>query len=859
MNALEAELAAERAARRAAEAQVQALAAQQRILLTATSHMIWFKDAAGRYVFCNDAFLRFMNLDHDQVIGRTAAEIFPPAYAVDVEANDQKAVQTGAAIAIAGYVHKGRRLCWIETEKTPVYDDQGELVGIFGISTDITARQATEALLARHARCAEGLARCSQDLLRDRSYSTPTATALVAALRHLRHAVDAHCAAIYARPARSNGQALTLVAHVHAQGADSTCPEQLSLPERVQTALEARCAWGGAAAHGGAPQPATSPALLLLPLHVDGSWWGCLALYRAADEPAWHPQELQALEVAAEMIGAFVQSRNKTDALRRRIAELTALSRIVHAVTGEADLRTALLQVSELLSELFGGAGVTCWLYDERNVRLRREATAGDEPGLADMPATVALSASPLAQQALERETAFLGATVNDDPLLAGPSGPTLLMRLQVWETPLGLLTIRAVPSAKPFTAADIALAETIAGTLASALTNIRLLATEQHQRRLAESLRQVTLDLAGNLDLATLTGALFTQLQRVLPCESAAVLLHHDDALFVTAGMGTPAAHIGRQIALRSAYRVVLPFETRHPVAGLAGDPPWFPWALGDDPCRWMGVPLLRGQTPLGVLAVEYCAAEIPGDELIATLQTFAGHVAIAIDNAQRYQAAAELAAERERRHLARELHDSVSQSLYFANLAAESLPAIWELDPDEGRQRLDELQRFTRSAQAEMRTLLIELRPDLLVDLPLDEALWRLIAVLTAKTAETQLDVQIDPVPVLPPDVQIALYRIAQEALSNVVKHARAAHVGFQLAIAPAYVPRRPWHGTLTLVVVDDGRGFNPAQSPPGRLGLTSLAERAVGIGATLRILSSPGGGTQVRVEWKWERAEG
>ncbi len=355
---------------------------------------------------------------------------------------------------------------------------------------------------------------------------------------------------------------------------------------------------------------------------------------------------------------------------------------------------------------------------------------------------------------------------------------------------------------------------------------------------------------------------AIFTQLKRVLPCESAAVLLRNDDALLLTAGIGSAAHHVGRRIVLSSKHGVVIPFHTRRPAttveasdqaSGAVGAASWFPWEAEASSCRWIGVPLLRGSTPLGVLAVDYCPTDIASDEVITTLQTFASHGASAIDNAQRYQAAAELAAERERQRLARELHDSVSQSLYFANLAAESLPVIWELDPEEGRQRLAELQRFTRSAQAEMRTLLIELRPSLLVDLPLHDALWRLIAVLTAKTAEIQLDVRIGLVPPLPPDVQIALYRIAQEALSNVMKHARAGEVGVYLDLTPAHIPGEAWHGTLTFVVVDDGRGFTPAQTPPGRLGLSSPVERAAGIGATLTIQSTPGAGTQVQVVWE------
>jgi PAS domain S-box-containing protein len=870
---LRAELAAEQAARRAVEAQLDAVAQQQQILLGTTPYLSWFKDVAGRYVFCSDTFLEFLKLRRDQVIGRTAAEVFPADYAAEVEANDRQAMQTGKTLSIAGYVHSGNRLRWIETQKAPVYDAEGRLLGVLGTSIDVTARQTTEELLARHARCAEGLARCSQALLRDRIHAAPPSTALTAALNHLRGAVDADCAVIYTCPPPTSDPSLIATVQVQAADADPTAAyaQRLALPERVRVALEARCSWGGAAPKA-APQGDTPPTLLLLPLHVDGAWWGCLGLYRRPDALAWHPQELQALEVAAEMIGAFLHSRARADELRRRIAELTTLNRIVQTVTSWTHLGRSLKNIGLLVRDLFDAQAISFWLHDEANTNLQRAVYVGRTRTSVDTR-SLAVSASAVAQHALAQNAAVTIDNVPADPLLADVDGPpgaaALVTPLQCWGDNLGLLIIHA-GNEQPFTPADIALAETIAGTLASALFNTRLFAVEQRQRRLAESLRQVALDLSGSLDLKAVTSAIFTQLQRVLPCESAAVLLADGTTLSVMAGIGSAAAAIGQPIPLDSTDRIVAAYHTRRPQIESLAPPeqsrpmhnamPELPWRSRTGtagPGRWIGVPLVRGQTTLGVLAVDYSVAASANDEVISTLEAFAGHVAIAIDNAQRYHAASELAAARERQHLARELHDSVSQSLYFANLAAETLPVIWELDPDEGRQRLEELQRFTNSAQAEMRTLLFELRPGMLVDMPLHDALGRLIAVLTAKMAAVELEIHLGLTPPLPPDVQIALYRIAQEALRNVMQHARAERVGLQLELRPAYILGRPWQGALTLTLADNGRGFDPAAIPPGRLGLTSLAERAAGIGADLQITSAPGAGTQVRVVWTGKSA--
>jgi signal transduction histidine kinase len=216
------------------------------------------------------------------------------------------------------------------------------------------------------------------------------------------------------------------------------------------------------------------------------------------------------------------------------------------------------------------------------------------------------------------------------------------------------------------------------------------------------------------------------------------------------------------------------------------------------------------------------------------------------------------------ERRRLARELHDSVSQALFAVAATASSLPRLWEQDADEGRQALADLRRLTSGAQAEMRALLVELRPESLTRAPLHDLLQTLVTTAAAKTGAA-VDSQLEPVPVLPADVQVALYRIAQEALHNVVKHAAATHISVRLnamSRRTAGERRTPdargarsvldTPETLLLEVADDGRGFDPDQVHSGGLGLASLCERAASIGASLRLASHPGEGTIIAAAW-------
>jgi signal transduction histidine kinase len=207
------------------------------------------------------------------------------------------------------------------------------------------------------------------------------------------------------------------------------------------------------------------------------------------------------------------------------------------------------------------------------------------------------------------------------------------------------------------------------------------------------------------------------------------------------------------------------------------------------------------------------------------------------------------------ERSRLARELHDAVTQTLFSASLIAETLPRSWERDQEKGRRLLRELQQLSRGALAEMRTLLLELRPAALVEANLGDLLHQLAEAATGQ-GDLPVVVTVEGECHLPPDVHVALYRIAQEALNNVVKHARAGHAVVHLLCIPTQAIERTEQ--VELCVCDDGRGFDSGQILPDRLGLGIMHERAKAIGATWSVESEPGRGTEVRVIWTDEGQE-
>ena len=194
------------------------------------------------------------------------------------------------------------------------------------------------------------------------------------------------------------------------------------------------------------------------------------------------------------------------------------------------------------------------------------------------------------------------------------------------------------------------------------------------------------------------------------------------------------------------------------------------------------------------------------------------------------------------ERTRLARDLHDAVTQSLFSASLMAEVLPKLWESDREKGLAQLQDIRLLTRSALAEMRTLLLELRPTAIMDSKLSELLAHL-AEATSSRSGVSVTVNADEQRRLPGDVQVAFYRIAQEALHNVSKHSKAQCASVQLSLLPR---------NAMLLIHDDGYGFEYTGIGATHLGLRIMHERAEEVGATVQIESTPGQGTDVLVNW-------
>jgi signal transduction histidine kinase len=318
--------------------------------------------------------------------------------------------------------------------------------------------------------------------------------------------------------------------------------------------------------------------------------------------------------------------------------------------------------------------------------------------------------------------------------------------------------------------------------------------------------------------------------------------------AEFITSGMTEKLiAAMGPLPRTHGLLGAMLDVEEPYLTSDIRQDPRFRGWWPRAHPemRSFLGVPIVSRNGVIGAFyltdketAPEFSEAD---EELIVML---AAHAAIAIENARLYERSRELSIVEERNRLARELHDAVSQKLFGLVLSAEAVETLLERDhPVEARAELERLHGLAKEAMEELRALVFELRPPALESEGLATALRKHVAVLRrAHPAAIELEVHGEPPrePVLEREV----FRIAQEALQNALRHAEAARLDVRLEAT---------NGRLALSVADDGVGFDPDAIGvrSRRLGLTSMEERARAVGGTLTIDSSPGAGTTVRLD--------
>src|SRR5512143_744192 len=307
-------------------------------------------------------------------------------------------------------------------------------------------------------------------------------------------------------------------------------------------------------------------------------------------------------------------------------------------------------------------------------------------------------------------------------------------------------------------------------------------------------TLLDISHTLASTLELKP--DLILDQLRAIIRYIRAALFVLEDSALVAVAVRGVPQAEgvPSFRIRLDGAEILARLFNQHRPIliadVWSTDDQAQFlrsllgaqaPMLL-DGVQAWMWVPLAVKGRVIGGIGVAHAKRDYFSKHHADLALTVANQAAVTLINAELHNNAQSLAVLQERQRLAQNLHDAVNQSLFSAGLIAEVLPRLWERDQDQARQFLDDLRRLMRGAMAEMRSLLAELRPSTLTDAELGELLGLLGSAFTGRT-NVPVNVTVEEHGILPADVQVALYRICQEALNNVAKHAAASLVELSL----------------------------------------------------------------------------
>ncbi len=371
--------------------------------------------------------------------------------------------------------------------------------------------------------------------------------------------------------------------------------------------------------------------------------------------------------------------------------------------------------------------------------------------------------------------------------------------------------------------------------------------------RRAATALAQVATNMAVTQPIERMLEAVARSVVEATDAVAGGVFLLEGQRSLRTAGIwGLPAGYIdamdaaaqagARRPALEAISKQADVIDEDLPDRMLS-DPAFAPAhsVLRDVPWKLVvTIPMIHGGRPLGALSAYFRSGQRPNEPTMTFLHAIAGLAASSAEIFRLVSASQHQVALEERQRLARELHDSVSQALYGIALGARSARNRLARDPQRAVEPLDYVLSLAEAALADMRSLILELQPEALEREGLVGALAKRAEAIKGRY-DIDMRTDLPDEPPIPVGTKQDIYRIAQEALHNLVKHSRAKHASLRLRVD---------RDALTMEVADDGEGFDPSQSYPGHFGLPSMRERAQSGGGELQIESRPGEGTTVRV---------
>ncbi|MEP7358176.1 MAG: GAF domain-containing protein [Anaerolineales bacterium] len=587
---------------------------------------------------------------------------------------------------------------------------------------------------------------------------------------------------------------------------------------------------------------------------------GVLGVLDVEDERkgAFGPDDVQVLEALAEQLVVILDKARLFDDAQANLAQLGSLYELSQRLSQTQDARGLMRTALEVLA-VHSHYRCTVALFDfdatGRPVRFYVPYYYQPGVGILEVNEYVAATEDPL------NPLLDSGQTVAIDDVATDARVPDFLRQAQLEAGRPALALIPLVvggrrignlvlshTGAHTWTEPELRQFRSAANQIAAALDSARRFQQEKERTERLALIARVGQGIAARLNPDDLLAATVEVLHGQLGYDHVAVFLlsgESDDGWLVQRARASRWPPIDTSTYRQSVRQGILGAAAtrRAPelVNEVAADPRYIP-VPGSEVRAELAVPILLGGRLLGVLDV---AGTAPfGEDDVTGLVIMADQLAVALENAALYERAQTVGVLEERQRLARDLHDSVTQLVFSLTLIAQSVGAAYRRDPVEGERRIARVVELSQQSLAEMRALLAELRPAGPVPNGLVPALQKHFERVQSRE---KLAIEFDPASYAAHarDYEEALYRIVQEALNNVIKHARASRVTVRLA--------QP-DGQVCLTIADDGLGFDPAAAPaPGRdggLGLVGIRERVDHLGGTFNIESAPGQGTRVAV---------
>ncbi len=844
--------------------QAQALEANEaryRGIVEDQTEMIVRWQPDGTRTFVNASYCRYYNQPSEALVGTS----FFPLVVDDDQAQIQQKIaaltpDSPAALDEHRSITPSGEISWQQWTDRGIFDAAGNLVEIQSVGRDITFQKLAEEALQRSANRLGTLHAIDQAIL-----AAESADEIVeATLQNLRDLIPGEQFSVSLF--NFENEMLQLIRPMEEKDAGRQTDQGLSVdsglpfdrlqqgeiypiidPATGEPSPPARRILGGAAIKSGFMTPILSKDGLVGTINM------------ASQSPdAFSQEHLEIAQEVANSLGVALQTAGLVTSLQRSSSQLETLRRASLQLTSDLTLQPVLSGVLEYALTLTAADDAHIFLYDETKNHLTFGAAhwAGDrqeQPYAELRPEGLTYTVAHSGQRIVAPE-------VNSHPLFKDwPWGGAIIgLPLHHGKRVNGVMTV-AFDQPHDFPEDEIRILELLADQAAIAIQNAQLFAREHRQTQRLEALIRVGLALSIDLDLDSLLFFIVQQAIDLLGATAGGMYLHNpeEDLLVWQVRSGDNLAPLGSTLKKGEGVSGLV-WETGQ-LVNIRDYEAWSRKTPAYKTFTWqsvLGVPVSRGDQFFGVLNILADRTDAFSDSDANLLSLFAAQTAIAIENARLFQSVSEqgvqlrdlttqLASleEEERKQLARELHDRVGQNLTALSINLSMAKSLLPENAADLASRLDDSQRLVAETAEHIRDVMADLRPPVLDDYGLLAALRWYCDRYSGRTGiQVKLEGQ-EINPRLPLTAESALFRIAQEALTNISRHAGAQSVQVSLGSAAT---------SVQLTVADQGTGFDPlTPENTNGWGLRIMRERAESVNGELAIDSTPGQGTRIRVQ--------